>query len=77
MAGGGPKISDMEIHYMAVLQGTIQLCRSNWGLGILLRDTSTHPGQPSDCLTTALAACTISHVYMEPFIPYYYIGLFH
>ena len=29
---------------LAAMQGTNQLVRSNWGLGILLRDTSTHPG---------------------------------
>ena len=26
------------------MQGTNQLVRSNWGLGVLLRDTSTRPG---------------------------------
>ena len=26
------------------MQGTNQLIRSNWGLGVLLRDTSTRPG---------------------------------
>ena len=30
---------------LAAMQGTNQLVRSNWGLGVLLRDTSTHPGQ--------------------------------
>ena len=44
---------------LAAMQGTNQLIRSNWGLGVLLRDTSTRPGwesnrQPSDCQTTAL-----------------------
>ena len=29
---------------LAVMQGTNQLIRSNWGLGVLLRDTSTRPG---------------------------------
>ena len=29
---------------LAAMQGTNQLIRSNWGLGVLLRDTSTHPG---------------------------------
>ena len=29
---------------LAAMQGTNQLVRSNWGLGVLLRDTSTHPG---------------------------------
>ena len=29
----------------AAMKGTNQLIRSNWGLGVLLRDTSTHPGQ--------------------------------
>ena len=28
----------------AAMQGTNQLIRSNWGLGVLLRDTSTRPG---------------------------------
>ena len=28
----------------AAMQGTNQLVRSNWGLGVLLRDTSTRPG---------------------------------
>ena len=29
---------------LAAMQGTNQLVRSNWGLGVLLRNTSTHPG---------------------------------
>ena len=29
---------------LAAMQGTNQLDKSNWGLGVLLRDTSTHPG---------------------------------
>ena len=29
---------------LAAMQGTNQLVRSNQGLGVLLRDTSTHPG---------------------------------
>ena len=29
---------------LAAMQGTNQLVRSNWGLGVLLRDTSTRPG---------------------------------
>ena len=29
---------------LAAMQGTNQLVRSNWGLGVLLRDTSTSPG---------------------------------
>ena len=29
---------------LAAMQGTDQLVRSNWGLGVLLRDTSTRPG---------------------------------
>ena len=29
---------------LAAMQGTNQLVRSNWGLGVLLRDTSTCPG---------------------------------
>ena len=29
---------------LAAMQGTIQLVRSNLGLGILLKDTSTRPG---------------------------------
>ena len=29
---------------LAAMQGTKQLVRSNWGLGVLLRDTSTHAG---------------------------------
>ena len=29
---------------LAAMQGTNQLVGSNWGLGVLLRDTSTHPG---------------------------------
>ena len=41
------------------MQGTNQLVRGNWGLGVLLWDTSTCPGwdrtgNPSDCHTTAL-----------------------
>ena len=39
------------------MQGTNQLVRSNWVLGVLLRDTSTCGGsnrQPSDCQTTTL-----------------------
>ena len=28
---------------LAAMQGTNQLIRSNWGLGVLLRDTSTRP----------------------------------
>ena len=44
---------------LAAMQGTNQLVRSNRGLGVLLRDTSTRPGwdqtgNPSDCQTTAL-----------------------
>ena len=44
---------------LAAMQGTNQLVRSNWGLGVSLRDTSTQPRvgsnrQPSDCQTTAL-----------------------
>ena len=30
--------------HLAAMQGTNQLVRSNWGLGVLLRDTSTRPG---------------------------------
>ena len=29
---------------LAAIQGTNQLIRSNWGLGVLLRDTLTRPG---------------------------------
>ena len=29
---------------LAAMQGTNQLVRSNWGLGVLLKDTSTRPG---------------------------------
>ena len=29
---------------LAAMQGTNQLIRSNWGLGVLLRDTLTRPG---------------------------------
>ena len=29
---------------LAAMQGTNQLVRSNWGLGVLLKDTSKHPG---------------------------------
>ena len=29
---------------LAAMQVTNQLIRSNWGLGVLLRDTSTRPG---------------------------------
>ena len=29
---------------LAAMQGTNQLVRSNWGLGVLLRDTSARPG---------------------------------
>ena len=29
---------------LAAMQGTNQLVRSNWGLSVLLRDTSTRPG---------------------------------
>ena len=29
---------------LAAMQGTNQLVRSNWGLGVLLRDTLTRPG---------------------------------
>ena len=29
---------------LAAMQGTNQLIRSDWGLGVLLRDTSKHPG---------------------------------
>ena len=29
---------------LAAIQGTNQLVRSNWGLGVLLRDTLKHPG---------------------------------
>ena len=29
---------------LTAMQGTNQLIRSNWGLGVLLKDTSTHPG---------------------------------
>ena len=31
-------------HQLAAMQGTNQLVRSNWGLGVLFRDTSTRPG---------------------------------
>ena len=43
---------------LAAMQGTNQLVRSNWGLGVLLRDTSTRPGwdRTSDCQTTALTS---------------------
>ena len=34
---------------LAAMQGTNQLVRSNWGLGVLLRDTSTHPGWDVTC----------------------------
>ena len=30
---------------LAAMQGTNQLVRSNWGLGVSLRDTSTRPGR--------------------------------
>ena len=33
-----------HLRRLAAMQGTNQLVRSNWGLGVLLRDTSTHPG---------------------------------
>ena len=33
---------------LAAMQGTNQLVRSNWGLGVLLRDTSTRPGVGSN-----------------------------
>ena len=29
---------------LAAMQGTNQLVKSNWGFGVLLRDTSTRPG---------------------------------
>ena len=43
---------------LAAMQGTKQLVRRNWGLGVLLRDTFDMPRvgsnrQPSDCQTTA------------------------
>ena len=34
---------------LAAMQGTNQLVRSNLGLGVLLRDTSTHPGWDRTC----------------------------
>ena len=34
---------------LAAMQGTNQLVRSNWGLGVLLRDTSTRPGWDRTC----------------------------
>ena len=30
---------------LAAMQGTNRLVRSNWGLGVLLRDTPTRPGR--------------------------------
>ena len=54
---------------LAAMQGTKQLARSNWGLGVLLRDTSTRPGwdrtgNPSDCQTTALTSWAIPPHYL-------------
>ena len=50
--------------WLAAMQGTNQLIRSNWGFGVMLRDTSTHPGRdrtgnPSDCQTTGLTSLAI------------------
>ena len=47
---------------LAAMQGTNQLVRSNWGLGVLLRDTSTCPGwdRTGNPPTARLASWAIS-----------------
>ena len=46
---------------LAAMQGTNQLVGSNWGLGVLLKDTSTRPGwdrtgNPPTALTSFVRA---------------------
>ena len=37
-------LTHQQQQQLAAMQGTNQLVRSNWGLSVSLRDTSTHPG---------------------------------
>ena len=41
---------------LAAMQGTNQLVRSNWGLGVLLRAMVGSNQQPSDCQMTTLTS---------------------
>ena len=49
---------------LAAMQGTNQLVRSNWGLGVLLRDTSTRPGwdRTGNPPTARLLLYLLSHI---------------
>ena len=55
---------------LAAMQGTNQRVRSNWGLGVLLRDTSTRSGwdQTGNPPTTALTSWAISPYHHHLFL---------
>ena len=56
------------------MQGTNQLVRSNWGLGVLLRDTSTRPGwdrtgNPPTARRQLYLLSHIAHIALVSIIP--------
>ena len=53
---------------LAAMQGTNQLVRSNWGLGVLLRDTSTRPGwdRTGNPPTARRQLYLLSHIALQP-----------
>ena len=56
---------------LAAMQGTDQLVRSNWGSGVLLRDTSTRPGwDPTGNPPTARRQLLPP----EPYRPYWHVS---
>ena len=56
---------------LAAMQGTNQLVRSNWGLVVLLRDTSTHPGwdRTGNPPTARRQLYLLSHIAPSPHRP--------
>ena len=55
---------------LAAMQGTNQLVRSNWGLGVLLKDTSIRPrwdrtGNPPNARRQALTSWAISPLWFD------------
>ena len=54
---------------LAAMQGTNQLVRSNQGLGVLLRDTSTRPGwdRTGNPPTARRQLYLLSHIAPEPY----------
>ena len=60
---------------LAAIQGTNQLVRSNWGLGVLLRDTSTRPGwdRTGNPLTARRQLYLLSHIAQMFFLSLLYL----